>query len=232
MADETISSPPSADGEASQATDDNAHEASPSSPASTRSILGMGVVSALNVTCLLFFAYHFTTHDDEPAIAAPLELRSGNVSFEPVSGQLLTIASHVEQARLNNGETTVEKIVAARSTPPILAQSNGSTETTELAVHWVQLGALSKIATARSYWHKLLRDHNDLLSLYKPSFVGPDQVGGSLYHVRVGPLPAAEAATLCSDLQQTGADCFCASADGIATNPMTTNAANAWPAPS
>lgn len=228
MPDHSESSPPSAEGDAPQINQGDTQPASPASASNTRSILGLALVSALNIGCVAFIAFHFTTHADEPAQKEQFELRPGNVSLEPATAYLLAIASHVEQTSPVDDTPIVEETVVALPTPPSMApplnapaQRRDAMDTKKPikeAVHWVQLGALSKIATARSYWAKLQKNHDGLLASHRPNFAGPDQVGGSLYHIRVGPLAADAAASLCSDLQQEGTECFCVAADGEETD--------------
>ncbi len=196
----------------------------------TRSILGLGLVSVLNIGCVAFIAYHFASHREEPVYAQALELRPGNISLEPASTQLLAVASSIEQT--SPAEEIAERLIDLpmpfeASPLPISPQpeqeamaaaepDNVSTESGESAEtqHWVQLGALSRMATARSYWSKLQDNHDVLLGTYQPAFFGPDQVGGSLYHIRVGPLGESTARALCLDLQQANTDCFCLTAEG------------------
>ncbi len=219
-------SPPSTDGDVSTSREGDTD----TSASNSRSILGLGLVSVLNVGCVAFIAYHFATHREEPVHAQPLELRPGNVSFESASSHLLAIASSIEQTSPAEAaaETLIDLPMPFEPAPmPVVPQSEDDaaaaaepdatgTESTKSTPtqHWVQLGALSRMATARSYWSKLQDNHDDLLGSYQPNFIGPDQVGGSLYHIRVGPFEENAARDLCLDLQQAGSDCFCLKADG------------------
>lgn len=197
MPDYSDLSPPSADGDPSAIDERKALPAPPASTSSNRSIMGLSLVSALNISCLIFIAHHFTTHDNEPGWTGEVKLRSGNVSFEPASANLLAIASHIQPTSVMHEVSRVEEI---RTTSTALSALDGKvrgdpapqhgTKEAKGPEHWVQLGALSKIATARAYWSTLQKNYAGLLGSYQPVFVGPDQVGGSLHHIRLGPLAA------------------------------------------
>lgn len=213
MPDHAAPTPPSTGDHAVKA-DKNLHQ--PAS--STKSILGMALVSAINIGCVAFIAFHYTTHADETGPTVEIKLPPGNVSLEKSAFNFLTIASNTAQAAPHDPDM---EAAAELPAPGVIPSSTGDepapdpkmTAATE-EQHWVQLGALSKIATARSYWSKLQKNHTSLLNAHQPNFVGPDQVGGSLFHIRIGPLAAVQAAGLCSDLQQAGTECFCIAADG------------------
>ena len=74
--------------------------------------------------------------------------------------------------------------------------------------HLVQLGALSKEATAMRYWSGLKAQHAALLQGREPRYFGPGDVGGGLYHIRLGPMTSDAAVALCTKLEAEGADCF------------------------
>lgn len=184
-----------------------------SSPAKKSSIIGLFLVSALNLACLAFIAFHFAGHSAEPAPIAvgpaeTIELRPGNIDMAPATQFVLTIASHID-APEGKPADRVEPIsdieISHESMPTKTADIEAPKESAE---HWVQFGALSKEATAIQYWATLQKRHRVLKDL-EPRIFGPDQVGGNLYHVRVGPMIAGEASNLCSRLEQAGADCFC-----------------------
>lgn len=222
MRDRPDSPPPSSEGEAASTNESDSPSSPPASASNIRSILGLAAVSALNLGCIAFIGFHFTAHSDEPVRTEKIELRPGNVSLEPAPTFLLTIASHVEPASSDAEEQDVDMAVATRpvvsgkehpldaSPPP--AKPEETTVPPKTGMRWVQLGALSNMTTAQSYWEKLQENHDGLLASHQPDFIGPNRVGGSLYLVRVGPLPAAVAADLCSDLKRAGADCFCVGA--------------------
>lgn len=78
----------------------------------------------------------------------------------------------------------------------------------QLAGHWVQLGAMSNEAAARRYWSDLKSRHGATLEQQEARYFGPDDVGGSLHHVRLGPMERASAVALCRELQAKSVDCF------------------------
>lgn len=215
--------PPSANGHASN-TNEN-ESITPSVSSKAPSILGLALVSALNIACVAFVAFHYTTDADELIVTESVERRAGNISLEPATATLLAIASHIER------ETGASEAAAAELTVAALPEETEITpaEPSDVSVasskqyeameaeapeRWVQLGALSDLGTARSYWSKLQQKSDALLGSHQPTIVGPDQVGGSLYHLRVGPLPAHHAGNLCLDLKQAGVDCFCTAERG------------------
>lgn len=195
-------------------------------------VLGLIVVSALNVVCLVFVINHFINHPDEAVTSVaedkventgttgvmPLATLSpnvimgdaaGNVDLLPTSRQVISIASGIHMSDVNAVDSfrNVEIIPAeaTRAVPAVPTRSGAGHG------HWVQLGALSKAATATEYWSALKVRHATLLQDRAPSYVGPDDVGGGLYHIRVGPMDAHGAEDLCKKLQAAGADCFCVS---------------------
>lgn len=213
MPDHAAPPPPSTGDHAAKADENLRQPAS-----STKSILGMALVSAINIGCVVFIAFHYTTHANEPGPTVEIKLPPGNVSLETSAFNFLAIASNTAQASPHNPGMAVATELPEPGMTPSSTEDEPAPDPEMTAAneeqHWVQLGALSKIATARSYWSRLQKSHTDLLNAHQPSFVGPDQVGGSLFHIRVGPLAAEQAAGLCSDLQQAGTDCFCIAADG------------------
>ncbi len=209
------------------------------------SLLGLGLVSVLNIGCIAFVAYHFSSDRTEPAHAQPLSLRPGNVALEPASSKILPVASAIEQTAKRSSGSPADQVAGNFSIQPGPSSSDnqemaGLTEPSGMGgpfkaqaspadetVHWVQLGALSKTATANSFWEKLRKSHATLLHSHQPSIFGPDQVGGSLYHLRVGPLNIEAAEDLCSALQEAGTDCFCIDSEGQQTRQWTPDASKA-----
>ena len=193
------------------------------------SVLGLSIVSGLNVVSLAFLAYHFAGHPDEttsppaeqPAanglmVATPSLPRSdvvgtsetarGNVDLLPSTKRIISIASGFDienderDDRQEGGPTTPAAAVAAGVVRS--AKSDMQSE------HWVQLGALSKETTARRYWSGLKQRHAALLRGREPRYFGPEDVGGSLFHIRLGPMDGDAAADLCEALTAKNADCF------------------------
>jgi len=202
---------------------------------SPRSILGLGLVSILNIGCVAFIAFHFTTHADDSAQAEQIKLRPGNISLEPAPAYLLAIPSQFERSGPKNAKRTEDEMMPSVPVQASLSEEprSKSDKKSEMASnYWVQLGALSKIETARSHWTKLQEKHNGLLASYQPKLVGPDQVGGNLHHLRIGPLPAELATDLCENLKHAGADCFCVAAEGKESEHELVKSANHWPEPS
>lgn len=189
------------------------------------SILGLSIVSGLNVVSLAFLAYHFAGHSGEmtappveqPAandllVATPLSpmpdpiepatnTASGNVGLAPSSKRIISIASgfDIEDEERKGEPMTPIAAVDAGVQPNRLGMSSG---------HWVQLGALSEETTARRYWSELKRRHAALLSNLEPHYFGPEDVGGSLYHIRLGPMTGDAADDLCAALVADNGDCF------------------------
>jgi hypothetical protein len=197
------------------------------------SVLGFSIVSALNVICLGFIAYHFASHPDEPAaasiklpqagdvadiempprakpIAAIARKPLGNVDFLPAQKRILSIASHIDGSdkvpatRRKRGEL----VIPGAATRSAAATSSNPKETPE---HWVQLGALSEEIAARRYWSGLKARHEASLQGQEPHYFGPKDVGGGLFHIRLGPMASDAATALCKRLEAEGADCFCIS---------------------
>ena len=211
----TISAPskPSSEDDASKANEDRATTARSIRP----SFLGLGLVSALNIGCIAFIAYHFSTEHHEPVYAQSLDTRPEQAAIEPTSSQLLSIVSSVAQANAEEELAKSEEIESSfdvsPGTPLQTIEEEAPAEEqvaklstpsdTEMVVtseyqedHWVQLGALSKVATARSYWDKLKLNHPELLDQRQHEIVGPEEAGGKLHHLRVGPLDAGSAESL------------------------------------
>lgn len=204
----------------------------------TPSILGLSIVSGLNVLSLAFIAYHFAGHPDEapatpadpssmrerPVVAEPGEtpeggvetdLASGNVDLVPAQRFILQIASHADMAietTPHRGEDVPAVSTEARNVEPAPASSprtEGPAPADRSSRHWVQLGAMSKESTARRYWSGLKTRHGSLLRDRDARYFGPDDVGGSLFHIRLGPMTGDAAAELCKALVAEGSDCFC-----------------------
>jgi cell division septation protein DedD len=72
----------------------------------------------------------------------------------------------------------------------------------------VQIGALTNDATAKRFWSRLEKRHAALLEGKGHRIFGPAEVGGSLHHLRIGPMTEEGAAGLCAELQAEGVDCF------------------------
>ena len=193
------------------------------------SILGLSFVSGLNILSLAFLTYHFAGHPDQaasrPADPPPLddalmtaaspaskaalaaESASGNIDLVPASRLVLNIASSIAATESEGGHQSDEQpmTLAAPST-------DGSSMTAGRDPdrgHWVQVGALSKEPAARRYWSGLKRRHPALLGRREPRYFSPSEVGGSLYHIRLGPMSTEAASRLCDQLAIKGADCFC-----------------------
>lgn len=201
------------------------------------SVVGLSIVSLLNVGCLAFIGYYVASHPEDPhsegqnnaaiqpsmtdvgIVAAPplaVHLNAGmsdhtlgNIDFAPTSRFILSIASGIDMA---NGEAL--DVGPSRSvfvTEPTRKVETAAGHATELSAseYWVQIGALSKKATADQYWSNLKKQHSTLLKNRNPRYFGPKEVGGSLIHVRLGPMAGDAAKVLCSNLKDKGVDCFC-----------------------
>ncbi|MEZ5933123.1 MAG: SPOR domain-containing protein [Alphaproteobacteria bacterium] len=192
------------------------------------STLGLAVVSVLNALCLAFVLYHLAHHPAQSARApvlppvaagavpaapaverqqASLILRPGNIDFAPMSPSVVTLASGIDAAEgsfTGRDEQGPPEMVAATPSPPAAPSREART-----LQHWVQLGALSNEATARRFWSRLEERHATLLEGRAPRILGPADVGGSLHHLRVGPMTEEGAAGLCAELKAEGVDCFC-----------------------
>ena len=203
------------------------------------SVIGLSIVSALNIVCLALVAFHHLGHGSNanqsaandrsgtpetlnpipPRLSSPSAIGSdnphpvgsvgvlGNIDFAHVEQRIIAIASGVEEATLPSSEIDLRWSSAER------AGQQADFITTEMpktdSGFWVQLGALSKETTAKSYWSHLSKKHAGLLNGQTPRYYGPDDVGGSMYHLRVGPMASDQAEWLCESLQSEGADCFC-----------------------
>lgn len=193
------------------------------------SVLGLSIVSGLNVVSLAFLAYHFAGHPDEttsppaerPAVndlmvATPSLPRAdvvgtsetvrGNVDLLPSTKRIISIASgfDIEDEERDDRQ-------AGGPTTPAAVVTTGAVRSTESDMspgHWVQLGALSKETTARRYWSGLKQRHAALLRGQEPRYFGPEDVGGSLFHIRLGPMDSDAAVDLCEALTAENADCF------------------------
>ena len=205
---------------------------SPRSGRQPSSILGLSIVSALNVASLGFIVYHFIVHPSEPERASDrLPVTSDVEIAEPPGLTQATIATspnalgNVELARVPKhiisialGLDLMDRERDDRRANISLASENledphgvRDKDADEPYGHWVQLGALSKEVTARRYWSGLKQQHRSLLREREPRYFSPTEVGGSLYHIRLGPMAGDAAAGLCERLEAEGADCFCVS---------------------
>ena len=193
------------------------------------SIVGLSIVSGLNVLCLAFLAYHFAGHPDQPEVgpaetsplgetmmatpssSEPTEDIGGNIDLAPASKLVLSIASGIMVTESDpDGQGDSRRVVPSNFS---VDRNSTPAQGDQPAEHWVQLGALSKEIVARRYWSDLKRRHAALLESREPRYFGPAEVGGSLYHVRVGPMSVEAASTLCGQLVTDGADCFCIGSD-------------------
>lgn len=211
---------------------------SPRSGRQRSSIFGLSIVSGLNVACLAFIAYHFAAHPRDAKVAPnvvsgttdmmnadanrPMEITNktasdvlGNVDLAPASKQVISIASGFDLTDMKPADR--RENVSLTSTEFEESDADGVPGTGEPSRHWVQLGALSKEATARRYWSALKLRHGSLLRERVPRYFGPTEVGGGLYHIRLGPMAAHAASRLCKRLAAEGADCFCVSPDDDAS---------------
>jgi hypothetical protein len=211
----------------------------PKSDRRSVSVIGLSIVSALNIACLAFVIFHFVGHEGGGSLSpagdrmattdpvSPMPLRPiaatvsgahdrqaiesiralGNIEFARTSRLAIAIASGVDETPLPASSQP------SRGTPQLSKAQPGATHElhakNDVPGHWVQLGALSKEATAHSYWSHLRKKHKTLLDGQTPQYFGPDAVGGSLYHIRLGPMTAGEAEGLCKKLLSDGADCYC-----------------------
>lgn len=190
------------------------------------SILGLSIVSGLNVISLAFIAYHYAGHPDAlpaaptggptsgdlmtagqswpPAgLVTTTASAFGNVDLLPASKHVIEIASGI----VNEHGSLTERQEAATVSRPRTAET--SAEAGDRPGYWVQLGALSKEDTAHRYWTTLKRRHATLLQNQEPRYFGPADGGGDLFHIRLGPLEGDAASGLCEKLEAEGADCFC-----------------------
>jgi hypothetical protein len=233
------------EGREARETDAAAPDESPAR-ASGKTVLGLGLASALNIACIAFIAYHFSHADEAPAKEVIVELRPGNITLEPGSTMHLAIASHLEPEDpveetpavdivneptvdiMDEPEMAASEIDAPPPSAMEPVQPQAMFETPEAmespmsdlgAVSWVQVGALSRLQTAEAVWSDLQDRHRDLLAGRPSDIVGPDRIGGRLYHLRIGPFSAEEAADLCQDLKRAGADCFSISDEAAEAEP-------------
>jgi hypothetical protein len=195
------------------------------------SVIGLSVVSALNIICLAFVAFHFVGHEDQtgrselseplsPMPRRPLQLPQqealpappagsvgvlGNIDFAPMTQRVIAIASGFDEDISSTLEPSSPTTLAALPQEPTERIDTMTTDPKS----WVQLGALSRETTARSYWSSLAKKHKSLLDGWPPRYFAPDTVGGSLYHLRVGPMAPDQAAKLCNGLKSAGTDCYC-----------------------
>lgn len=199
------------------------------------SFLGLSIVSALNVVCLAFLVLHFIAHQNQASRipvdftiagidgldaislhpltrsataanqnhASELNYATGNIELVPTSKLVIGIATGMQEPVGREDNDFVEVVETVTSVPLVATRSN------EYAGHWVQLGALSKKATATYYWSSLKNRHAILLQGQTPRYFGPSDVGGNLYHIRLGPMVKDVAKGLCDRLRTDGADCFC-----------------------
>lgn len=214
--------------------DDSPNFVSDQQPISIRNLV---VVAMLNIVCMAFIVYHFKTTQHHSAMASdrpdpgverledsfplhpkpvtedhaagavdsPLSIRGqGNVGFGAMT---INIASFVPGIDVISTDRPDED-GAWKDEGRSLAETPIGRIDTE-GDQWVQLGALSRTSTAREYWKKLQSNHEALLQPWTPRYVGPEEVGGSLYHLRIGPMAASAATKLCNDLKADGAECFC-----------------------
>ena len=204
------------------------------------SVVGLSIVSALNIACLAFVVFHYIDHGGT-APQSPPDLRTvasepigpmprrpavtpknvvenqnttptigvlGNIGFAPTSNRIISIASGIDDLSLTPSDPTLPELAdkpnGSRGKSDNLRAANTDTSA------WVQLGALSTKATATSYWAHLAEKHGAILDgQAPPQFVGPETVGGALFHIRLGPMDETKADQLCEQLQSDGADCFC-----------------------
>ncbi len=203
---------------------------SPRGAQQTSRILSLSAVSGLNIACLAFITYHFATHPLDPMVVpgehslsstasdagvprsnpVPISLATdapGNVELVPAAKNVISIVSSFPLPDRKLVERR-EKI----STTSTIVEDPTETKVADAGEpldHWVQLGALSKETAAQRYWSALKLRHNSLLQDWEPHYLGPAEVNGSLYHVRLGPMTGETAAGLCEKLEAEGADCFC-----------------------
>ncbi|MGI9501711.1 MAG: SPOR domain-containing protein, partial [Geminicoccaceae bacterium] len=130
----------------------------------------------------------------------------GNIDFAPMSELVVSVASGIEKASGDMSDQQAMNTPPARTTRSAALTSPGDERDPR---SWVQLAALSDMDTAERVWSSLKERHTALLSDRKPRYFGPDEVGGSFYHIRIGPMATDAAMTLCDALEAEGADCFC-----------------------
>jgi hypothetical protein len=133
---------------------------------------------------------------------------SGNIGLAPAGPMIIKIASHINHIEMIENEEIALRQASERAND--VAGPNQELEPGDELRHWVQLGALSRESTARSYWKKLRSRHDHVLRSWEPRYFSPSDIGkGSLYHLRIGPMAAPAADRLCQNLQADGADCYC-----------------------
>ncbi len=220
--------------------EDEGHSSKPKPDRRSVSVIGLSIVSALNIACLAFVVFHYIGHENA-ATQSPPDLHTassepispmprrpvvtpknvaenqnatstigvlGNIGFAPTSKRVISIASGIDDIPLPPSEPPAQKLAAHSDDSKV---KSDTLETAKIdAGAWVQLGALSTKATATSYWAHLAEKHRAILDgQASPQYIGPETVGGSLFHIRLGPMNDAEAEKLCEQLQSDGADCFC-----------------------
>ncbi|MEM7042403.1 MAG: SPOR domain-containing protein [Pseudomonadota bacterium] len=214
---------------------DEQHAGQPSSGTAHKSpsIFSLLLLSILNIVCLALVTHHFTAHANHPTPKYEMRSVVHEMQLAPTSPQMAKVEPVPESSTDPTGNIELAMVsrhvlqVASGFDPPQVPSAKrlqvGSGELSELEpserelstgamrapAHWVQLGALSKEATARRFWSGLKTSHAALLRDRTPRIFGPAEVGGSFYHLRVGPMPDGAADRLCKELNAAGADCFC-----------------------
>lgn len=94
------------------------------------------------------------------------------------------------------------------ATEKLATNASAKVQPRQVAGHWVQLGAMSNEGAARRYWSDLKSRYATTLEQQQARYFGPDDVGGNLHHVRLGPMERASAVALCRKLQAKSVDCF------------------------
>jgi len=136
-------------------------------------------------------------------------VESGNVGLAPAAGMTINIASYIPNIEMVTVEQPTSLLTQSDQRGSLADVMNG--DLSGKGEHWVQLGALSNVSTARQFWGKLRNKHGSLLQSWTPRYVSPSDEGGRLHHLRVGPMQASAAEELCDALKAGGADCFCMS---------------------
>ena len=109
----------------------------------------------------------------------------GNIDFAPTSELVISVASGIEpEGNLSNQEVNDTTFPAAKNRSTSLSQRKEE----KVPQYWVQLAALSNIDTAERVWSDLKKRHAALLSDRQARYFGPEDIGGSLYHIRIGPM--------------------------------------------
>lgn len=127
---------------------------------------------------------------------------------KPVASEPIAASSATPDA--SRPAKAPQRIAAAPQVPAAEPTETGNTPAAASGGYAVQLAVRPSEKEAKVAFQQLQQRHAGELAGKSPAIRRAEVNGGTVYRVRVGPMPRDEASSLCSRLQSSGGQCFVA----------------------